>query len=107
MTRTMRVLVVDDEETIRIALSAWLTKEGYHVETAESGPTALAMMAHDDFDLYLLDIKMPGMDGIECLAEIKERQPDALAIMITAHGSIQTAVEAMKKGAGDYPVQTL
>ena len=102
MTRTMRVLVVDDEETIRIALSSWLTKEGYHVETAESGPTALAMMAHDDFDLYLLDIKMPGMDGIECLAEIKERQPDALAIMITAHGSIQTAVEAMKKGAGDY-----
>ena len=107
MTRTMRVLVVDDEETIRIALSAWLTKEGYHVETAESGPTALAMMAHDDFDLYLLDIKMPGMDGIECLAEIKERQPDALAIMITAHGSIQNRRRGHEKGRRRLPVQTL
>lgn len=102
MARAMQVLIVDDEETICQALSAWLTKEGYHVETASSGPEALAYLADKHFDLYLLDIKMPGMDGIEVLAKIKEAQADATVIMITAHGSIQTAVEAMKRGAVEY-----
>jgi two-component system response regulator HydG len=98
----MRVLVIDDEDTICQALSAWLSKEGYHVETASSGQQALAYLAQELFDLYLLDIKMPGMDGIEVLAKIKEVQNDATVIMITAHGSIQTAVEAMKRGAVEY-----
>ena len=102
MGRTMQVLVVDDEETICISLSAWLTKEGYHVETACSGPRGLDLLAEKLFDLYLIDIKMPRMDGLEFLAKVKEIQPDATAIMITAHGSIQTAVEAMKRGASDY-----
>jgi two-component system response regulator HydG len=102
MARAMRVLVVDDEATICQALSAWLTKEGYHVETAASGPEALACQADRQFDLYLLDIKMPGMDGLEVLAKIREEQPGATVIMITAHGSIQTAVEAMKRGAVEY-----
>jgi two-component system response regulator HydG len=102
MAQTMQVLVVDDEETICQALSAWLTKEGYHVETAESGPEALACLSEKHFDLYLLDIKMPGMDGLEVLAKVKEVQSDATVIMITAHGSIQTAVEAMKRGAVEY-----
>lgn len=102
MARGMQVLVVDDEETICQALSAWLTKEGYHVETALSGQEALACLAERPFDIYLLDIKMPGMDGLEVLARIKEEQTDATVIMITAHGSIQTAVEAMKRGAVEY-----
>jgi two-component system response regulator HydG len=102
MARAMRVLVIDDEDTICQALSAWLTKEGYHVETASSGIDALAYLAESLFDLYLVDIKMPGMDGIEVLAKIKEIQADATVIMITAHGSIQTAVEAMKRGALEY-----
>ena len=102
MARAMQVLVVDDEITICQALSAWLTKEGYHVETASSGPEALEYQSDRHFDLYLLDIKMPGMDGLEVLANIKEDQPDATVIMITAHGSIQTAVEAMKRGAVEY-----
>jgi two-component system response regulator HydG len=102
MARAMRVLVIDDEDTICQALSAWLTKEGYHVETASSGHDALAYLAERLFDLYLVDIKMPGMDGIEVLAKIKEVQADATVIMITAHGSIQTAVEAMKRGAVEY-----
>jgi two-component system response regulator HydG len=72
------------------------------VETASSGQQALAYLAQELFDLYLLDIKMPGMDGIEVLAKIKEVQNDATVIMITAHGSIQTAVEAMKRGAVEY-----
>jgi DNA-binding NtrC family response regulator len=102
MIQTMQVLVVDDEETICVALSAWLTKEGYHVETAGSGQEALDLLSQRFFDLYLLDIKMPGMDGMELLASIRELQSDATVIMITAHGSIQTAVEAMKRGASDY-----
>ena len=102
MARAMQVLVVDDEETICQALSAWLTKEGYHVETAESGPEALSYLPEKHFDLYLVDIKMPGMDGLEVLAKVREEQADATVIMITAHGSIQTAVEAMKRGAVEY-----
>ncbi|MEJ2660797.1 MAG: sigma-54 dependent transcriptional regulator [Desulfobacteraceae bacterium] len=102
MMQMMQVLVVDDEETICVALSAWLTKEGYHVETAGSGQEALDLLSQKFFDLYLLDIKMPGMSGMELLASIRELQTDATVIMITAHGSIQTAVEAMKRGASDY-----
>lgn len=102
MANIMQVLVVDDEETICVSLAAWLTKEGFHVETAGSGREALDLLAARFFDLYLLDIKMPGMDGLELMAEIKEKQPNASIIMITAHGSIQTAVESMKLGAMDY-----
>jgi DNA-binding NtrC family response regulator len=102
MAHMMRIMVVDDEETICIALAAWLAKEGYSVETAGSGQEALALMENKRCDLYLVDFKMPGMDGMQLLAEIKTRQPDATIIMITAHGSIQSAVEAMKRGAIDY-----
>jgi len=102
MTQSMQILVVDDEEPIREALSAWLAKDGYQVRMADSGQTALTLIEESLFDLYLVDIKMPGMGGIELLGRIKEIQPDASVIMITAHGSIQTAVEAMKRGACDY-----
>jgi two-component system response regulator HydG len=102
MANMMQVLVVDDEETICLSLAAWLTKEGFHVETATSGKDALQLLETRLFDLYLLDIKMPGMDGLELLAEIKALQPNAAIIMITAHGSIQTAVASMKSGAIDY-----
>lgn len=102
MTRDFQVLVVDDEETICLSLSAWLSKEGFHVETAGSGQKALEMLSVKTFDLYLLDLKMPGMDGLELLTRIRAIQPEAAAIMITAHGSIQTAVDSMKKGAIDY-----
>jgi DNA-binding NtrC family response regulator len=102
MTRAMHIMVVDDEETICVSLSAWLTKEGYSVETASSGQEALARIEKKQCELYLVDFKMPGMDGLQLLAEIRKRQPDATIIMITAHGSIQSAVEAMKLGAIDY-----
>ncbi|MEJ2655897.1 MAG: sigma-54 dependent transcriptional regulator [Desulfobacterales bacterium] len=102
MTQSMKILVVDDEEPICEALNAWLVKDGYHVDTAFSGQAAVDRIRQCLFDLYLIDIKMPGMGGIELLGRIKETQPDANVIMITAHGSIQTAVEAMKLGACDY-----
>ena len=102
MHLSTKVMVVDDEETICEALAAWFEKDGYQVETVSSGAGALARMEEKLFDIYLLDIKMPGMDGITLLSRLKEQQPDALVIMITAHGSISTAVEAMKLGASDY-----
>ena len=102
MIQSMRILIVDDEEAIRESLGAWLIKDGYQVNMADSGQTALGCIEDGFYDLYLVDIKMPGMGGIELLGRIKEIQPDANVIMITAHGSIQTAVEAMKRGACDY-----
>ncbi len=98
----LTTLVVDDEEGIRESLAAWLTKDGYRVDTADSGESALACIEVRPYDLYLVDIKMPGIDGIELLSRIKARQPDALTIVITAHGTVQTAVDAMKRGANDY-----
>jgi DNA-binding NtrC family response regulator len=102
MSLTTQIMVVDDEEAIREALEAWFIKDGYRVDKAESGFEALERMTTQHCDVYFVDIKMPGMDGMELLAKLKEKQPDAAVIMITAHGSIQTAVEAMKLGACDY-----
>jgi DNA-binding NtrC family response regulator len=102
MTLSLQIMVVDDEETICEALAAWFAKDGHRVDTANSGLQALERLEQKLFDVYLVDIKMPGMDGLEFLAKLKEKQPDASVIMITAHGSIQTAVEAMKRGASDY-----
>ena len=102
MSLATQIMVVDDEEAIREALEAWFIKDGYRVDKAESGFEALDRMTTQHCDVYFVDIKMPGMDGLELLAKLKEKQPDADVIMITAHGSIQTAVEAMKLGACDY-----
>lgn len=102
MTMSTKVLIVDDEDTIRESLSAWLSKEGYQVHTADSGRTALEMMEKTEYDLMLLDIKMPGLNGLETLERIKAAEHNPAVIMITAHGSIETAVEAMKNGASDY-----
>lgn len=102
MTLATKVLIVDDEDTIRESLSAWLSKEGYQVHVADSGYTALEMMDKTDYDLMLLDIKMPGLNGLETLERIKAAEHNPAVIMITAHGSIETAVEAMKNGASDY-----
>ena len=102
MTKNIRVLVVDDELSIRVSLQGWLKKFGYEVDSAEDGPTALKKAEDKFFDLMLIDIKMPGMDGIEVLRKVKEESPDTIVVMITAHGSIESAVETMKIGASDY-----
>ena len=96
------ILVVDDEEAIRESLAAWLIKAGYQVDTADSGDTALARLHKHPFDLALVDIKMPGMDGLELLGHIREKHPEILVVIITAYGSIESAVDAMKQGASDY-----
>ena len=102
MSNEIRVLIVDDELSVRVSLQGWLKKFGYHVQVAEDGPAGLKQVYDHFFDLMLLDIKMPGMDGIEVLKSVKEESPDTIVVMMTAHGSIESAVESMKIGASDY-----
>jgi two-component system NtrC family response regulator len=96
------ILIVDDEKNYLLVLSAVLEEEGYEVLTALSGPEALEIHKSSDLDLILTDMKMPLMDGIELLELIKTRNPDLPVIMMTAHGTIDKAVEAMQKGAYSY-----
>lgn len=102
MKREYRLMIVDDEEAMRESLSAWLIKEGYQTSTADSGPRALSFLGEGTYDLLLVDIKMPGMDGLELLRRVREAYPQVMVIVITAYGSIESAVEAMKGGASDY-----
>ena len=98
-----KILVVDDEALIRDMIKRGLSQMGgFSVEVAQSGPEAIEKMEKDVFDLVLTDLKMPEMDGLELLKTIKGTRPDIMVIMMTAHGSIETAVEAMKIGADDY-----
>jgi DNA-binding NtrC family response regulator len=99
--QTPTILVVDDEPLIRFALSERLTDEGYRVIEADTAASALAKAA-DGVDLVLLDYKLPDGDGIEVLKRLKERDPDALVVLLTAHVSVELAVEAMKQGAYHY-----
>ena len=102
MAEKVRILVVDDELVIRESLHGWLKKSGYLVDTAEGGSAALAMLEKTPYDLLFLDIMMPVMSGIEVLEVVKEDYPQTLVVMITAYGSVETAVQAMKRGAADY-----
>ena len=102
MTNALNIMVVDDELIVRESLKGWLDKFGYGVSTAEDAREALDMLDQEVYDLLFVDIKMPGMDGIELLKRVKEDQPDVIVVMITAHGSIESAIEAMKAGASDY-----
>lgn len=96
------VLVIDDEKNIRLMLSETLESEDLKVDTAVSGEHGLEKFFASSYDLVLLDIKMPGIDGMEVLRRIKKKNPQQRVAMITAHGTIETAVEAMKLGAVDY-----
>ena len=97
-----RILIVDDELIMRESLAAWLERDGYAVQTAASGESALKKCRENRFDILLLDIKMEGMDGLDVLRRVKESDADVAVVMITAYGSIATAIDAMKDGAHDY-----
>ena len=99
---TAKVLIVDDETIMRESLAGWLERDGHAVQTARSGEEALKKCRENRFDILLLDIKMEGMSGLEVLRRVKESDADVAVVMITAYGSIATAIEAMKNGAFDY-----
>src|SRR5210317_528946 len=97
-----RILVVDDEDGMRRLLSRVLTREGYETSAVGSGAEALRLVASERFDLVVTDIKMPEMDGLQLLAELKEYEPSLPIIVITAYGTIENAVQALRSGAYDY-----
>jgi two-component system nitrogen regulation response regulator NtrX len=97
-----KILVIDDERSIRNTLKDILEYEKYEVDLAEDGSKAIEKVKAAEFDIILCDIKMPGMDGIEVLAQLNELTPDTPVVMISGHGNIDTAVESIKKGAFDF-----
>src|SRR4030042_1755103 len=98
-----RILVVDDEKEIREFLSKALTRiAGYHVEMAGNGEEALKKIEQDKLDLILTDLRMPKMDGLRLITEIAKTKPEILTILMTGYGTIDSALEAMKRGASDY-----
>ncbi|MCI0511811.1 response regulator [candidate division KSB1 bacterium] len=96
------VLIVDDEMIMRDSLSAWLDDEGFETITTEWALDALKIIKNRAIDVAIVDIKMPVMDGITFLKKIKETHPELPIIMITAHATVESAIEAMKEGAYDY-----
>ncbi|MBN1255585.1 MAG: sigma-54-dependent Fis family transcriptional regulator [Deltaproteobacteria bacterium] len=105
MREKIHILVVDDEEIVRESLLDWLREDGYQVEAAEDGFKALEKFGGQSWDITLIDLKMPKMDGLELLGKIKENWPETQVIIITAYATVNTAVQAMKVGAYDYLVK--
>jgi DNA-binding NtrC family response regulator len=101
----VRILVVDDEEIVRESLAGWLDKDGYAVEQAPDGPSALARLRDQPFSIVITDLKMPGMDGLALQAEAKKLRPDLAVVIMTAFATVDSAVSAMKQGAFDYLVK--
>src|SRR2546429_8582837 len=97
-----RVLVVDDEQSLRKVLAATLQREGYEVTVCGDGEEAIAALERDGADVVVTDLVMPRMDGLTLLRKVVARHPDVPVIVVTAHGRIDSAVEAMKAGAFDF-----
>ena len=99
---TKPILIVEDETIMRESVRDWLSDIGYQVETAEDGERALEIIEKQDFGLLILDLKLPGKDGIQVLREARVKKPKLRGIIITAYPSVETAVEAIKDGAIEY-----
>jgi two-component system, NtrC family, nitrogen regulation response regulator GlnG len=105
VAKEARILVADDEPSIRWLLERLLRQAGHAVTLVEDGRLALAAAAAEAFDLAFVDIRMPGLDGLEALSRLRADAPETAVIVMTAHGSVRTAVEAMQRGAHDYLVK--
>lgn len=97
-----KIMVVDDELSIRVSLEEILKLEGYEVQAVEKGDVALKMLQEEAYDVVLLDLKMPGIDGIEVLRLINQITPNTSVILLTGHGSLESAIDALRLGAEDY-----
>ncbi|MCI0408430.1 MAG: response regulator, partial [Acidobacteria bacterium] len=96
------VVLADDEESARISLGQILREDGYQVSLAADGEEALRLVAAEQPDVLLTDLKMPGMDGQELLSRVRQGYPEVAVVIMTAHGTIRSAVEALRQGAEDY-----
>ncbi len=99
---TARILIADDEESLRWVLEKGLRQAGYEVTAVKDGPAAIRAFEAAPFDLVFLDVRMPGVDGLQVLARLREIRPDATVVVMTAHGTMDTAIQAMQRGAYDY-----
>jgi DNA-binding response OmpR family regulator len=106
MHQNARILLVDDEASIRLTLGALLERTGYAVTAAEGGEQALALLQQHPFDLLLTDLKMPGIDGMQVVAAARQRQPDLAVIVLTGHGSLETAIDGLHQQVFDYLLKT-
>lgn len=106
MSQPAQILLVDDEANIRLTLGALLQRAGYLVTPATDGAAALGLLDQQPFDLLLVDLKMPGMDGMAVVAAARTRQPDLAVIVLTGHGSLDTAIEGLHQGIFDYVLKT-
>ncbi len=102
MADKSRILVADDEEALRTVLSSELTSAGYDVSTAADGDEAISNVQQKKYDLILLDIKMPKVDGFEVLKYVKKNHPDVRVIMLTGFADLKNAIESKKHGAEDF-----
>ena len=102
-----KILVIDDERSIRNTLKDILEFEKHEVTLAEDGLVGLELLKNESFDLIFCDIKMPRMDGIDVLVKIREEVPDQTVVMISGHGTVDTAVECLRKGAFDFIVKPI
>lgn len=105
MKKSWPILVVDDEDVMCESMAAWLREDGYHVDTAANGQQAVELAKACDYAVCFIDLKMPGMDGIETMMEIRHIHPEASVIIITAYATVDTAIQAMKEGAQEYIVK--
>ncbi|HEY2991547.1 MAG TPA: sigma-54 dependent transcriptional regulator [Methylomirabilota bacterium] len=99
---TARILIADDEDSLRWVLEKGLRQAGYEVTSVKDGAAAIRAVEDEAFDLIFLDVRMPGMDGLTALGKMRERRPDACVVVMTAHGTMETAIQAMQRGAYDY-----
>jgi DNA-binding response OmpR family regulator len=102
MSKDKSILVVDDEKNIRMTMVEALESKGFRVEVAATGEEAIRMLGESAYDLVFLDLKLPQMDGLEVLRRTRETWPNVRVVVITAHGTVDNAVEAMKLGAADF-----
>lgn len=106
MSQPAQLLVVDDEANIRLTLSTLLERAGYAVTVASSGEEAVVLLKQRSFDLMLVDLKMPGMDGMQVVSKVRELGLDMAIIILTGHGTLETAVEGLHHGIFDYLLKT-
>ena len=105
MNPALKILVVDDESIVRDSLEAWFRQDGHQVTAAAGGKEALRLAAQEHFDIALVDLKMPGMDGLELQSRLAAADPELTIILMTAFASVDTAIQAMKAGAYDYIIK--
>jgi two-component system alkaline phosphatase synthesis response regulator PhoP len=105
MTPQNTILVVDDEDHLRLTLSLVLQKEHYHVEAAANAEDALNFLQSREFDLMFLDLNLPGMSGVDLLAEARKRAPHMPVLILTAYGALESAIQAVRLGARDYLIK--